>query len=142
MMAQSSGDLSKVHIESSTQAAALCTGNDDMRLDLMSMLLERFTNSRLGEYSGAMLAKVQDAANSPFGLDMTIEGLNKYKYSVAIFVFLVMQVMLFSFMIFVYVKKTKRSLKTGEKWMFGALILGIVFGLTFGWTQMIEGYLF
>lgn len=120
----------------------LRTGDVDMRFDVMSALLERFAHSRLGEYSGMMLAKVQDAASSPFGLDMTIEGLNKYKYSVAIFVFLVMQVLLFAFMIFIYAKKTKRSLKTGEKWMFGALILGVVFGLTFGWTQMIEGYLF
>jgi len=39
-------------------------------------------------------------------------------------------------------KKSKRVLKTGEKVMFGALIMGIIIGVTFGWTQMIEGYLF
>ena len=94
------------------------------------------------EYPTKMLIKVQENVNTPFGLDMTIEGLNKQGYSVFIFAFLIMQVMLFSFMIYVYMKKTKASLKTGEKVMFGALMMGIVIGVVIGWTQLIEGYLF
>ncbi|MBI2778956.1 MAG: hypothetical protein HYX62_04130 [Gammaproteobacteria bacterium] len=110
--------------------------------EFRSFLSTLLANTRFGEYSGAALAKVQEGPSSLFGLDLTIEGLNSHRYSIAIFVFLIMQVILFAFMIYIYMKKSKRVLKTGEKVMFGALIMGIIIGVTFGWTQMIEGYLF
>lgn len=108
---------------------------------LKSKLLSHLFNAWV-EYPAKILIKVQENVNTPFGLDMTIEGLNKQGYSVFIFAFLIMQVILFSFMIYVYMKKTKASLKTGEKVMFGALMMGIVIGVIIGWTQLIEGYLF
>ncbi len=113
-----------------------------MRNESLSLLSTLLANTRLGEYSGAMLLKVQENTSTLFGLDMTIEGLNSHRYSVAIFVFLIMQVILFAFMIYIYMRKSRRALKTGEKVMFGALIMGIFIGVAFGWTQMIEGYLF
>ena len=109
--------------------------------ELKSKLFNHFLNVWV-EYPVKMFIKVQENVNTPFGLDMTIEGLSKQRYSVFIFVFLIMQIMLFSFMIYVYMKKTKASLKTGEKMMFGALMMGVVIGVIIGWTQLIEGYLF
>lgn len=109
--------------------------------ELKSRLPEHLLNAWV-EYPAKMLIKVQENVNTPFGLDMTIEGLSKRGYSVFIFAFLIMQIILFSFMIYVYMKKTKAALKTGEKVMFGALMMGIVIGVVIGWTQLIEGYLF
>ena len=110
---------------------------DELKSKLFGHLLNAWV-----EYPVKVLIKVQENVNTPFGLDMTIEGLSKQRYSVFIFVFLIMQIMLFSFMIYVYMKKTKASLKTGEKMMFGALMMGVVIGVIIGWTQLIEGYLF
>lgn len=104
--------------------------------------LPRYLADAWVDYPAKILIKVQENVNTPFGLDMTIEGLSKQRYSVFIFVFLIMQVILFSFMIYIYMKKTKASLKTGEKVMFGALMMGVVIGVIIGWTQLIEGYLF
>lgn len=109
--------------------------------ELKSRLAGHLLNAWV-EYPAKILIKVQENVNTPFGLDMTIEGLNKRGYSVFIFAFLIMQIILFSFMIYVYMKKTKAALKTGEKVMFGALMMGIVIGVIIGWTQLIEGYLF
>ncbi len=110
---------------------------DELKSKLPGHLLNAWV-----EYPARALIKVQEKVNTPFGLDMTIEGLSKQRYSVFIFVFLIMQVILFSFMIYIYMKKTKASLKTGEKVMFGALVMGVVLGVIIGWTQLIEGYLF
>lgn len=108
---------------------------------LQSKLLSHLVNA-WGEYPARILIKVQENVNTPFGLDMTIEGLSKQRYSVFIFIFLIMQIILFTFIIYVYIKKTKAMLKTGEKIMFGAIGMGIVIGVAIGWTQLIEGYLF
>ncbi len=94
------------------------------------------------DYPAKMLVKVQENVATPFGMDLSIEGLSSQRYSVFIFAFLIMQLMLFSFMIYVYLKKTKATIKTGEKVMFGAIMMGIVIGVIIGWTQLIEGYLF
>ena len=60
------------------------------------------------EFPARILINVQENVNTPFGLDMTIEGLSKQRYSVFIFIFLIMQVMLFSFMIYVFFKVCKK----------------------------------
>ncbi len=109
--------------------------------ELKSKVLNQLLNAWF-EYPVRMLVKVQENVNTPFGLDLTIEGLSRQRYSVFIFIFLIMQIILFSFMIYVYIKKTKAALKTGEKVMFSALVMGIVIGVIIGWTQLIEGYLF
>ena len=109
--------------------------------ELKSRLAGHLLNAWV-EYPAKMFIKVQENVNTPFGLDMSIEGLNKQGYNLFIFAFLIMQIILFCFMIYIYMKKTKATLKTGEKVMFGALMMGIVIGVIIGWTQLIEGYLF
>lgn len=85
-----------------------------------------------------------ESSNSatPFGLDLSIEGLRSQKYSIGIFGFLVASLVVFSVIIYIYLPKGKNRLKTGEKIMFGAIILGMVFAVIMGWIQLIEGYLF
>ncbi len=109
--------------------------------ELKSMLAGHLLNTWV-EYPAKILVKVQENVSTPFGLDMTIEGMSKQGYSVFIFAFLILQIVLFSFLIYVYMKKTKASLKTGEKVMFGAIMMGVIIGVLMGWTQLIEGYLF
>ena len=76
-----------------------------------------------------------------FGIDMSIEGLRSQAFSKGIFVFLILSLILFSFIIYLYMPKGEKKLKTGEKIMFGAIMAGIVLAVIIGWVQLIEGYL-
>ncbi len=81
--------------------------------------------------------------SGPFGLDTSIEGMNSQTFSVAIFYFLVVAILIFTAFVFLFMFKSKGSnLKTGEKWLFAWLLLGIFVALGFGATQMLHGYLF
>ncbi len=86
-------------------------------------------------------AAAEDSSKYVFGIDMSIEGLRAKQYSYYIFVFLVLSVILFTYIIYLYLPKGGKTLKTGEKIMFGALILGVVVAIVIGWIQLIEGYL-
>lgn len=104
----------------------------------MESLLSLYRSWDVIAASTDIVLQVQEKA---FGLDVTIEGLRSRQYGVAIFAFLILQVALFGFIIQVYMRKSKATLKRGEKVMFGALIMGIVVAVFFGWLQIIEGYL-
>ncbi len=86
---------------------------------------------------------VQTAQNTTiWGVDLSIESLRSRKYSIGIFVFLVISLIIFAFIIYMYwPQKGKERLKRGEKIMLGAIIMGMVFAVLFGWLQLIEGYL-
>ena len=86
---------------------------------------------------------VQAAQNTTiWGVDLSIEGLRSQKYSIGIFVFLIISLIIFAFIIYIYwPKKGRGGLKRGEKIMLGAIIMGMVFAILFGWLQLIEGYL-
>ncbi len=76
------------------------------------------------------------------GLDMSIEGLRAQGYSVGIFVFLIISLVLFAAIIYFYLpKKGDAKLKTGERIMFGAIIMGIFIAIGMGYLQLIDGYL-
>jgi hypothetical protein len=79
--------------------------------------------------------------NELFGIDMSIEGLRSQEYSVGIFIFLVISLIFFAFIIWLYVPKGKKSLKTGEKIMFGSIIAGIFIAIAMGYVQLVDGYL-
>src|SRR3569623_1246136 len=74
-------------------------------------------------------------------VDMSIESLRSQQYSNYIFVFFVLSLIIFSFIIFLYMPKKKGRLKKGDVVMVGAIIMGVVIALLFGWLQLIEGYL-
>lgn len=78
-----------------------------------------------------------------FGIDTSIEGMNSQEFSVAIFYFLVAAIVVFTIFVFMFMLKDKSSkLKTGERWMFVWILLGIVAAVVFGATQLLHGYLF
>jgi heme/copper-type cytochrome/quinol oxidase subunit 4 len=80
-------------------------------------------------------------SNLVFGIDMSIEGMRSRNYSIAIFILLILSLIFFSFIIYLYMPKGAKKLKTGEKVMFGALIAGIIIAVIIGYIQLIEGYL-
>jgi len=84
-----------------------------------------------------------EESTSPFGLDTSIEGMRSQQFSVSIFYFLVTAIFIFLIFIFMFMFKAKASkLKTGEKWLFAWLILGVIVAIVFGAAQMLHGYLF
>lgn len=76
------------------------------------------------------------------GVDMSLEGLRAYGYSLYIFGFLILSLIFFSYIIYLYAPKGAEKLKIGEKIMFGSIIFGVVIAVVIGYVQLIEGYLF
>ncbi len=71
-----------------------------------------------------------------------IEGLRSQVFSNYIFFFLVLSLLVFGFIIYLYLPKgDDKKLKTGEKVMFGAIIIGLFLAVIMGYVQLIEGYL-
>lgn len=83
----------------------------------------------------------EQTSNVMFGIDLSIEGLRSYKFSVAIFVFLVISLILFSYIIYLYWPKKDTKIRIGEKIMLGSIIFGMFLAVVIGWIQLIEGYL-
>lgn len=79
--------------------------------------------------------------NTILGVDLSIESLRSQQYSYYIFGFLVVSLIIFSVIIYIYMPKKEGRLKKGEKVMVGAIIMGVVIALLFGWLQLVEGYL-
>lgn len=75
-------------------------------------------------------------------LDLSIEGMNSQQFSVGVFCFMLIGVAVFSAIIYFFLRMSKTKLKTGEKWMFAAIILGVVVAVIFAATQMVFDYLF
>ncbi len=93
-------------------------------------------------YSIELALKAEEIKDTTvLGIDLSIEGLRSQKYSVGIFVFLIISLIFFSIIIYFYIPKGDKKLKTGEKIMFGAIIMGIFIAIGVGWLQLIEGYL-
>jgi hypothetical protein len=88
-----------------------------------------------------VLAAAQGA--SAVGDDMSIESMRSQEFSVAIFYFLIMAIFVFVGIVFMFMFKGRvATLKTGEKWLFGWLLFGVVMAIGFGAAQMLDGYLF
>lgn len=79
--------------------------------------------------------------NMLFGMDLSIESLRSQQYSYYIFGFLVASLIVFSYIIYLYLPKNNGRLKKGERVMVGAIAMGVVIAVIFGWLQLIEGYL-
>ena len=90
---------------------------------------------------GLLMAGEEGA--DPITIDSSIEGMRSQQFSVAIFYFLITAIFIFLVFIFMFMLKTKASkLKTGEKWLFAWLLLGVIAAIVFGASQMLDGYLF
>ena len=77
-------------------------------------------------------------------LDMSIEGMRSQQFSVAVFFFMLLGILVFSSIVYVVIfsKASPKKMRVGERIMFGAIILGIIFAIIFGALQMLSGYLF
>ena len=79
--------------------------------------------------------------NLVFGIDMSIEGLRSQIFSDYIFFFLILSLIFFSYIIYLYLPKNLKELKTGEKIMFASIVIGVILAVLIGYVQLIDGYL-
>ncbi len=96
--------------------------------------------AHLGQHG---LFSVLSGAASP-KLDMSIEGMRSQQFSVGVFFFMLLGVLVFSGIIYAvaFGRHAPKSMKPGEKVMFGAIILGTVLAVVFGGMQLLTGDLF
>ena len=87
---------------------------------------------------------VQPNPNAPVQVDLSIEGMRSQQFSNGVFAFMLVTILVFSVIVYavVFGKYAPKTMKTGEKVMFGAIILGIILAVIFGALQMLSGYLF
>ncbi|MEW6352779.1 MAG: hypothetical protein AB1469_00555 [Pseudomonadota bacterium] len=72
-----------------------------------------------------------------------IESIHSQKFSVAIFIFMLLAIALFAGIAASFILgKNSKAIKTGEKWLFVWIFLGIVVSIVFGALQLLGGYLF
>jgi len=77
-------------------------------------------------------------------LDLSIEGMHSQRFGVGVFILLMLGIVLFSGIIIAVVSGSggQKVTRTGEKLMFGAIILGVVAAVVFASLQMLSGVLF
>jgi len=106
-----------------------------MNTDLMAGLMN-YLNS-------GVLYAVQSGSSTP-ALDLSIEGMRSQQFSVGVFFFMLLGVGVFAGIIYVvaFGRAAPKSMKRGEKVMFGAIIAGTVLAVVFGGMQLLNGDLF
>jgi hypothetical protein len=84
------------------------------------------------------------ASNIAPRLDLSIEGMRSQNWGVGVFIFMLIGVLTFSGIIYVvtFGKFAPKTMKTGEKVMVGAVIVGTLLAVIFGGIQLLSGYLF
>lgn len=77
-------------------------------------------------------------------LDLSIEGMQSQQFSVGVFVFLLIGIVVFSAIVItlMFNLSRKENLKSGERWMLAAIVIGVVVSVIIGALQMLGGYLF
>ena len=77
-------------------------------------------------------------------LDLSIEGMHSQRFGVGVFFLLLLGIVLFAGIVVTVLKGSgdAKVTRTGEKWMFGAIILGVVVAVVFASLQMLSGVLF
>ncbi len=104
------------------------------------IIIDSFLN-RIGQNAfSAALASAETSAK----VDLSIEGMRSQRFGVGVFIFLMIGILVFSGIIYAVArgKHAPKHMKTGEKMMFGAIIMGVVVAVIFGATQMLSGVLF
>lgn len=100
--------------------------------------------TRLGFDALDLILPIRIAADSAYKLDLSIEGMRSQQYSVGVFLFLLLGIFIFSSIVYsvVFGKYAPKTLRLGEKILFGAIIIGIIVAIIFAALQMLSGYLF
>ncbi|MDX8405040.1 MAG: hypothetical protein R8K50_02705 [Mariprofundus sp.] len=75
--------------------------------------------------------------------DLGIESMRSQGYSVFIFIFLMIGIALFLGIIALFMRTGQGAkLKTGEKVLIGAIVLGVFASIAFAALQLLDGFLF
>ena len=77
-------------------------------------------------------------------IDLSIESLHSQRFGVGVFFLLMLGIVLFSGIVLAVMRGTRgeKVTRTGEKWMFGAIIFGVLVAVVFASLQMLSGVLF
>ena len=77
-------------------------------------------------------------------LDLSIEGMHSQRFGVGVFILLMLGIVLFTGIIIAVMRGTRgqKVTRTGEKLMFGAIIVGVIVAVVFASLQMLSGVLF
>lgn len=99
-----------------------------------TQLAQMWSNHLFSASAGLMAPKV----------DLSIEGMRSQQFSVGVFFFMLVGVVVFSAIIYAvaFGKSAPKQMKTGEKVMFAAIILGTACAVVFGGLQLLSGELF
>ncbi len=98
-----------------------------------------------GHWGAGLFSVFADAANTVSSkMDLSIEGMRSQQFSVGVFFFMLLGVVVFSGIIYAvaFGRFAPKTMKPGEKVLFGAVILGTALAVIFGGMQLIGGDLF
>jgi hypothetical protein len=85
------------------------------------------------------------ALNAPDArIDLSIESMQSQRFGVGVFFLLMLGIVLFAGIIIAVMRGTggQKVTRTGEKLMFGAIIVGVLVAVVFASLQMLSGVLF
>lgn len=77
-------------------------------------------------------------------IDLSIEGMRSQRFGVGVFFLLMLGIVLFVGIMIAVLKGSgqEKITRPGERWMFAAIILGVVAAVIFASVQMLSGVLF
>ena len=103
------------------------------------MIADSF-GSFLSQWGSSGLFSVVSGATSP-KWDLSIEGMRSQQFSVGVFFFMLLGVFVFSGIIYsvAFGRYAPKTMKPGEKVMFGAIIIGTILAVVFGGMQLLSG---
>ena len=85
---------------------------------------------------------VVDTQN-PLAVDAGVDGVYSQEFSIGVFFFMLLAIVFFSTIVIGFMAgKNVKGLKTGEKWLFAWIFLGIIVAVIMGSLQLLGGYLF
>ncbi|MDR2195799.1 MAG: hypothetical protein LBE50_04250 [Gallionellaceae bacterium] len=110
----------------------------------MNFFEQFFSYLPLNRFGADKILPVLTDSASQAGVDLSIEGMRSQQFSQGVFVFMLVTILVFAAIVYavVFGKYAPATMRTGEKLMFGAIILGIIAAVIFGALQMLSGYLF
>lgn len=77
-------------------------------------------------------------------IDLSIEGMRSQQFSTGVFFFMLLGVVVFSSIIYMVMfgSNAPKTMRLGEKIMFGLIITGVIVAVIFGGLQMLGGSLY
>jgi hypothetical protein len=111
-----------------------------MQVTGIAIIIDSFFTDIFRHALSGMLVSAETSAK----VDLSIESMRSQRFGVGVFIFLMIGILVFCGIIYSVArgKHAPKHMKTGEKMMFGAIIMGVVVAVIFGATQMLSGVLF